>query len=81
VQGPDLMAHPLHIHTHYYISVWLRPSSILRTTNIFPPPYFFFLVSWGGVRLSPLGTSATKWLIVPAPDARCWMWSSWWNEN
>jgi hypothetical protein len=26
------------------------------------------LVSWGGVRLSPLGTSATVWPIVPAPD-------------
>jgi hypothetical protein len=25
---------------------------------------------WGGVRLSPLGTSATNWLIVPAPDDR-----------
>jgi hypothetical protein len=29
-----------------------------------------FLVSWGGVRLSPLGTSATIWPIVPAPDDR-----------
>jgi hypothetical protein len=29
-----------------------------------------FLVSWGGVRLSPLGTSATNWPIVPAPDDR-----------
>jgi hypothetical protein len=29
---------------------------------------FFFLVSWGGVRLSLLGTSATNWPIVPAPD-------------
>jgi hypothetical protein len=28
----------------------------------------FFLVSLGGVRLSPLGTSATNWPIVPAPD-------------
>jgi hypothetical protein len=28
------------------------------------------LVSWGGVRLSPLGTSATNWPIVPAPDGR-----------
>jgi hypothetical protein len=28
----------------------------------------FFLVSWGGVRLSPLGTAATNWPIVPAPD-------------
>jgi hypothetical protein len=26
------------------------------------------LVSWGGVRLSPLGTSATNWTIMPAPD-------------
>jgi hypothetical protein len=31
---------------------------------------YFFLVSWGGVRLSPLGTSATNWTIVPAPDDR-----------
>jgi hypothetical protein len=29
-----------------------------------------FLVSCGGVRLSPLGTSATNWPIVPAPDDR-----------
>jgi hypothetical protein len=42
---------------------------------------FFFLVSWGGVRLSPLGTSATNWPIVPAPDDRWWVWSSRWNEN
>jgi hypothetical protein len=35
-----------------------------------------FINSWGGVRLSPLGTSAT----VPAPDDR-WEWSSRWNEN
>jgi hypothetical protein len=27
------------------------------------------VVSWGGVRLSPLGTSATVWPIV-APDDR-----------
>jgi hypothetical protein len=26
------------------------------------------LVPWGGVRLSPLGTAATLWPIVPAPD-------------
>jgi hypothetical protein len=42
----------------------------------------FFLVSWGGVRLSPLGTSAINWLIVPAPDDRWWrVWSCRWNEN
>jgi hypothetical protein len=28
----------------------------------------YILVSWGGVRLSPLGTSATNWPIAPAPD-------------
>jgi hypothetical protein len=32
--------------------------------------YFIFLVSWGGVRLSPLGTSVNIWPIVPAPDDR-----------
>jgi hypothetical protein len=42
---------------------------------------FFFLVSCGGVRLSPLGTSAPNWPIVPAPDDRWWTWSSRWNEN
>jgi hypothetical protein len=32
-----------------------------------------FLVSWGGVRLSALGTSATDWSTVPAldVDAEC----------
>jgi hypothetical protein len=30
----------------------------------------FFLVSRGGLRLSPLGTSATIWPIVPSPDDR-----------
>jgi hypothetical protein len=40
----------------------------------------FLLVSWGWVRLSPLGTSATNWPIVPAPDDRWWKWTSRWNE-
>jgi hypothetical protein len=35
-----------------------------------------FSVSWGGVRLSPLGTSAINWSIIPAADVR-----SRWNEN
>jgi hypothetical protein len=29
-----------------------------------------FLVSWGGVRVNPLGTSVTIWPIVPASDDR-----------
>jgi hypothetical protein len=41
----------------------------------------FFLISWCGMRLSPLGTSANIWPIVPAPDDRWWVWSSRWNEN
>jgi hypothetical protein len=32
--------------------------------------WLFFLFLGGGVRLSPLGTSATNWPIVPAPDDR-----------
>jgi hypothetical protein len=39
------------------------------------------LASWGGVRLSPLGTSATNWPIVPALRGRWWVWSTQWNEN
>jgi hypothetical protein len=30
----------------------------------------FFLVSWGGVRLGPLGTAVTVWAVIPAPDER-----------
>jgi hypothetical protein len=33
-------------------------------------------ISWGGVRLSPIGASATIWLIVPAPNDIWWVWSS-----
>jgi hypothetical protein len=29
---------------------------------------FFFQVSWGGLIPRPLGTSATNWPIIPAPD-------------
>jgi hypothetical protein len=40
-----------------------------------------FLLALVGVRLSPVGTSATNCFIVSAPDDRWWMWSSRWNEN
>jgi hypothetical protein len=44
--------------------------------------YTFFLVSWGRVRQSPLGTSATIYSIVLAPDGRWWwVWRSQWNDN
>jgi hypothetical protein len=32
--------------------------------------HYFILLRWSGVRLSPLGTSATNWPTVPAPDDR-----------
>jgi hypothetical protein len=38
---------------------------------------FFFL---SGMRLSPLGMSASNCSIVPAPDD-IWVWNIWWNEN
>jgi hypothetical protein len=40
----------------------------------------FFLSSWIELGLSPLGSSATNWTVVPAPDDRC-AWRIWWNEN
>jgi hypothetical protein len=39
------------------------------------------LVSWCGERLSPLGTSATIWPILQAPDGRWLVWSSRWNRR
>jgi hypothetical protein len=59
-------------------------SCLSRTSQIIEVRYswIFFVVSWGGVRLSLLGTSTTNWPIVPALDDRWWwMWSSRWNEN
>jgi hypothetical protein len=44
-------------------------------------PQSLILVSWGGVRLSPLGMSATNWHTVPVPDDRWWVWSNRWNKN
>jgi hypothetical protein len=42
----------------------------------------FFCNFLGRVRLSPLGTSATVWPSVPAPDDRWWwVWNSRWNEH
>jgi hypothetical protein len=64
----------------------VRTVSFLMHPEFYELPLYLPLVSlvvWGGgVRLSPLGTSATVWSIVPAPDDRWWwMWSCRWNEN
>jgi hypothetical protein len=40
----------------------------------------YYFNPWGWVRLSPLGTSATNWPIVPAPDDR-WVWCILWDVN
>jgi hypothetical protein len=47
-----------------FVNVHFPALGILRCAK------FFVLVSWGGVRLSPLGTSATICPIVPDPDDR-----------
>jgi hypothetical protein len=39
--------------------------------NVGKQCFFFNFLGWGGVRLSPLGTSATNWPIVSAPDDEC----------
>jgi hypothetical protein len=47
---------------------------------IFPRQIFFdVMISWGGVRLSPLGKPASIWPILPAPDdGYWWMWRNRW---
>jgi hypothetical protein len=42
---------------------------------------YIFWVYWSGMRLSPLGTSATNWPTVPTVPTDRWTWSSRWNEN
>jgi hypothetical protein len=59
---------------------WWSQGEIRKTGHVARDGMFFN--TWSGVRLRPLGTSATVWPIVPAPDDRWWwVWNSWWNEN
>jgi hypothetical protein len=51
--------------TPFFVKSDEVPGTLQRTDR---PVYE--LVSWDGVRLSPLGTWATNWPIVPAPDDR-----------
>jgi hypothetical protein len=81
----------LHLVTQFRFKLWpIIPTAFERKLTcaasvIFRPTLLgltFYVVSWGGVRLSPLGKSGTIWPIVPAPDAiSWWVWSSRWNEN
>jgi hypothetical protein len=54
-----------------YVSQGKVPShsEILRAFLMFAL-YGLYIVFWSGVRLSPLGTSATIWPILPAPSDR-----------
>jgi hypothetical protein len=47
---------------------WLGGCFRLEPFWTFLHLFSFFLVSWGGVRLSPFGTLATNWPISPAMD-------------
>jgi hypothetical protein len=67
---------------HYYVETEWDYRTVRACLHLHSECIFFFLVSWGGVRLSPTGTSATIWPIVPASDDRWWwVWSRRWNEN
>jgi hypothetical protein len=57
---------PRHRLSRDFLVVLLDPSRQVPDSTL-NRPLVFFLVSWGGVRL---GTSATIWSIVPAPDDR-----------
>jgi hypothetical protein len=69
----------LHICIMYNIKLHTLHTFYRQPLNF--KPYIFSLVSCCRVRLSPLGTSATNWPIVPASDDRWWVWCSRWNEN
>jgi hypothetical protein len=46
---------------------------VISPQNLEPIPYrvqFLLVVSWGGVKRSPLGTLAPNWPTVSAPDDR-----------
>jgi hypothetical protein len=62
-----LFVYYLHMFLSLGLIVYLIFNRLFLTVIL---TFHFFLVSWGGVRQSPLGTSATNWPIVTAPDDR-----------
>jgi hypothetical protein len=52
----------LQLSSHSLITILTEISQLL--------PPLFFLILWGGMGLSPLGTSATNGPTVPATDGR-----------
>jgi hypothetical protein len=74
---PFTLPNPVPVEHH---TLYSRP--LINVSSIYLTRHFgFFFVSWDGVRLSPLSTSATIWSNVPSPDDGWWVWSNRWNEN
>jgi hypothetical protein len=67
-----LIGEQLRIYYEYFKNASRHPKSHLRVPQVTADVVFLvFSFVWflgGGVRLSPLGTSATVWPIVPAAD-------------
>jgi hypothetical protein len=67
-----LVTHSMHRYSHLVqtqaIHFWNKRNG--GGGSAFVISVVFSLVSWGEARLVPLGTSATNWPIVPAPDDR-----------
>jgi hypothetical protein len=61
-------SHPSVPHPHASLHTYIVLKGYSRTSCVALNWVVFFLVSWGGVK--ELGTSATDWPIVPAPDDR-----------
>jgi hypothetical protein len=77
--GPLLRLHSQPLPDNVHDVIVSNTALLLRTrdvpcSNLAYPILTFFFVSWAGVRLSSLGTSATDWPIVPVCSSR-------WNEN
>jgi hypothetical protein len=75
----DLMSRSVPMFDGSNINFWAGTRNEWPCIN--EEPAYLCLVSWDGVRLSPLGTPATNWPISWAPDDRWWVWSSRWNDN
>jgi hypothetical protein len=64
--------HSIRSYRHKTQTSWICNKPRVRSET--KPLDLFYTVACGGMRLSPLVTSATNGPIVPAPDYR-WIWS------
>jgi hypothetical protein len=76
-----------HLWSQWHLGLYCRICCIIYSSVLFCVDWIFnsFLVPSffsHGVRLSPLGTAATVWPIVPAQMIRWWwLWGNWWIAN